>query len=44
MVVISLITAGSMLLIGGLIYVIKSTLDDINFYFDNDDDDIEYFG
>jgi len=44
MVIIGLIAAGAVLVIGGIIYVIKSTIDDINFIFDNNDDDIEYFG
>jgi hypothetical protein len=44
MVTIGIITAVIASLIIGVYYVVKSTINDINLYFDNDDDDIEYFG
>ena len=43
MVTIICILSGIGILIGGAIYVIKSTIDTINLHFDNIDDDNEYY-
>ncbi len=43
MVTIICILSGIGILIGGIIYVIKSTIATINFHFDNTDDDNEYY-